>query len=138
MLTASDFMLVLRWLQKNAATHSNEELASYTISDWKQFKLQHRNSVWPSTIHSSIMHHVTEKDCLKDLAVKIIQNEISSVPMLESSSSHNGSCVPLLIVVSLPDILKYISNRYPEANENSSPVTTTNFQNCYRNMAAIH
>lgn len=44
-------------------------------------------------------------ECLKDVASKILQNNVATVPIIHSSSEH-GSLPQLLRLASLSDILK--------------------------------
>lgn len=44
-------------------------------------------------------------ECLKDVALKILQNKVATVPIIHSSS-EDGSCPQLLHLASLSGILK--------------------------------
>ncbi|XP_039133433.1 sucrose nonfermenting 4-like protein isoform X2 [Dioscorea cayenensis subsp. rotundata] len=109
MLTASDFIYILRELQEDALIQSNEDLDKCTISDWKQFKFQQRNPVGSLAMQSPVIH-ASHSDSLKDVVVKIVQNQISSIPVFDPSSG-DASSIPILTLASLPEILKYISER---------------------------
>ncbi|XP_020245891.1 sucrose nonfermenting 4-like protein [Asparagus officinalis] len=109
MLTASDFILILQELQKNERMLANEELEMHSVSAWKEGKLQlYRQCNGPIGLNLRPLIHVSDQDCLKDVALKILHNEISAVPIFRSLLP-DSSCMPLLNVASLPVILKYIT-----------------------------
>ncbi|KAM0934792.1 putative [Hydroxymethylglutaryl-CoA reductase (NADPH)] kinase [Dioscorea sansibarensis] len=93
-------------MQEDALIQSNEDLDKYTISDWKQFKFLQRNPVGSLVMRSPVIH-AFHNDSLKDVVVKIVQNQISLIPVFDSSS-HDASSMPILTLASLPEILEYI------------------------------
>lgn len=114
MLTASDFILILRELQNNVRMLANEELEMHSVSAWKEGKFQLcRQSNGPAGINLRPLIHVSDQDCLRDIALKLLHNEISAVPILRSLLP-DSSCMPLLNVASLPVILKYICRLFGE------------------------
>ncbi|KAL2339062.1 hypothetical protein Fmac_013508 [Flemingia macrophylla] len=97
-LSALDFILILRELGNHGSNLTEEELETHTISAWKEGK-------W--TAFSRCFIHAGPYDNLKDIAVKILQNGISTVPIIHSSS-EDGSFPQLLHLASLSGILKSI------------------------------
>ncbi|KAJ1427280.1 Immunoglobulin-like fold [Sesbania bispinosa] len=69
-LSALDFILILRELGNHGSNLTEEELETHTISAWKEGK-------W--TAFSRRFIHAGPYDNLKDIAVKILQNEFSTV-----------------------------------------------------------
>ncbi|XP_039126505.1 sucrose nonfermenting 4-like protein isoform X1 [Dioscorea cayenensis subsp. rotundata] len=111
MLTASDFISILKGLQENVLVLAEEELDNYTVSAWKEIKFQ-QNSNGPVGMHRRPVIHASDQECLKDVALKIVRNEISSLPVFKSSSQD--TCMPLLTLACLPGVLKYIFTHYRE------------------------
>ncbi|KAL7099525.1 hypothetical protein ACP275_09G089400 [Erythranthe tilingii] len=111
MLTASDFILILLQLQRNRATFANAELQAQTISSWKSCKLQHHRDIIGTTapIHRRPLIHAGPDESLADVASKILQNNISAVPVIHSV---NGSNPRLLHIVCLSRILKNICSHF--------------------------
>ncbi|THF99160.1 hypothetical protein TEA_010611 [Camellia sinensis var. sinensis] len=106
MLTASDFILILMELHRNRATLTDERLEVHTISAWKEGKSQQygeavraaqlkfgRPLIWAGPDES-----------LKDVALMILQNKISTVPIIYSTIEE--SCPLLLHIACLGGILK--------------------------------
>ncbi|XP_042498864.1 sucrose nonfermenting 4-like protein [Macadamia integrifolia] len=112
MLTSSDFILILKELHNNVPMLANEELEMHPILSWKEGKLQlHRKS--DGTIQPSFRRpliQVSPQESLKDVALKILQNKISTVPIIHSS--QHGLCQQLLHLACLPGILKYICRHF--------------------------
>ncbi|KAG1331626.1 sucrose nonfermenting 4-like protein [Cocos nucifera] len=114
MLTASDFILILRELQSNARVLANEELEMHTVSAWKEGKLRiYGRSTGPPILRRRPLISVLDEDLLNAVALKIVQNEISAVPIL-GSSLEDGSSMTLLNLASLPGILKFICTHFGE------------------------
>ncbi|XP_038724175.1 sucrose nonfermenting 4-like protein isoform X2 [Tripterygium wilfordii] len=107
-LSASDFILILRELGTHGSNLTEEELDTHTISAWKEGKTylnrQIDGHVRPFSRH---LIHAGPYDNLKDLALKILQNEVATVPIIHSSS-EDDSFPQLLHLASLPGILKCI------------------------------
>ncbi|XP_020227809.1 sucrose nonfermenting 4-like protein [Cajanus cajan] len=110
-LSALDFILILRELGNHGSNLTEEELETHTISAWKEGK-------WAAFSRSFI--HAGPYDNLKDIAVKILQNGISTVPIIHSSS-EDGSFPQLLHLASLSGILKCIC-RYFRNCSSSLPI----------------
>nr|CAD1836687.1 unnamed protein product [Ananas comosus var. bracteatus] len=114
MLTPSDFILILRELQNNMRALANEELEMHSISSWKEGKLQLYGQPDAAVgVNRRPLIHVGDLESLKDVALKIVQNEISSVPIFKSSLD-DASSMPLLNLASLPGILRFICKNSAE------------------------
>ncbi|XP_027368683.1 sucrose nonfermenting 4-like protein [Abrus precatorius] len=111
-LSALDFILILRELGNHGSNLTEEELETHTISAWKEGK-------W-SAFSRRFIHQAGPYDNLKDIALKILQNEISTVPVVHSSS-EDGSFPQLLHLASLSGILKCIC-RYFRNCSSSLPI----------------
>ncbi|XP_004508285.1 sucrose nonfermenting 4-like protein [Cicer arietinum] len=110
-LSVLDFILILRELGNHGSNLTEEELETHTISAWKEGK-------W--TAFSRRFIHAGPYDNLKDTALKILQNGISTVPIIHSSS-EDGSFPQLLHLASLSGILKCIC-RYFRNCSSSLPI----------------
>ncbi|ESW26243.1 hypothetical protein PHAVU_003G103000 [Phaseolus vulgaris] len=111
-LSALDFILILRELGNHGSNLTEEELETHTISAWKEGK-------WTAFTQGFI--RAGPYDNLKEIALKILQNGISTVPIIHSSS-EDGSFPQLLHLASLSGILKCIC-RY--------------FRNCTSSLAIL-
>ncbi|KAL0422043.1 UNVERIFIED_CONTAM: Sucrose nonfermenting 4-like protein [Sesamum latifolium] len=90
-LSASDFVLILRELGNHGSNLTEEELETHTISAWKEGKAHlNRHSAGNLRSHSRHLVHAGPYDSLKDVALKILQNKVSTVPIIHSSS-QDGS-----------------------------------------------
>nr|XP_043636273.1 sucrose nonfermenting 4-like protein [Erigeron canadensis] len=98
MLTASDFIMILIELQRN---HTNNVNQLSTISAWKEGKLQ---------LQRRPLIHVGPDDSLIDVAVRILQNNISAIPVLYVL--QGSTCPQLLHVACLSGILKHIRKHF--------------------------
>ncbi|CAK7340693.1 unnamed protein product [Dovyalis caffra] len=124
-LTAFDFILILRELGTHGSNLTEEELETHTISAWKEGKMQLNRQIdgsgrayskrliniaeycWKSTVLKFVNQMAGPYDSLKDVALKILQNSISTVPIIHSSAP-DGSFPQLLHLASLSGILKCI------------------------------
>lgn len=115
MLSASDFITILRELGNYGAMPSEEELETRTIAAWKDQKMlirrQSNQSVPP---FQRPLVYVSPYDSLKDVAKRILQNEVATVPVIYSST-QDGSCPQLLHLASLSEILKCICRHFRHA-----------------------
>ncbi|TKY54130.1 Sucrose nonfermenting 4 protein [Spatholobus suberectus] len=82
-LSALDFILILRELGNHGSNLTEEELETHTISAWKEGK-------W--TAFSRCLIHVGPYDNLKDIAVKILQNGISTYMLDSYQNDFPGIC----------------------------------------------
>ncbi|KAJ7286733.1 hypothetical protein O6H91_09G104700 [Diphasiastrum complanatum] len=106
MLTASDFIIILRQLGNHGAILSEEELDSHTIAVWKDEKsslTRHVDSSQRSS-HRQLIS-VGPNDSLRQVADKLLLYEVATVPVLHTSL-QDGSVVQVLLLASLSDILK--------------------------------
>ncbi|QCD79963.1 sucrose nonfermenting 4-like protein [Vigna unguiculata] len=110
-LSALDFILILRELGNHGSNLTEEELETHTISAWKEGK-------WTAFTQGFI--RAGPYDNLKEIALKILQNGISTVPIIHSSS-EDDSFPQLLHLASLSGILKCIC-RYFRNCSSSLPI----------------
>uniref|UniRef100_A0A1D1Y7C6 Sucrose nonfermenting 4-like protein n=1 Tax=Anthurium amnicola TaxID=1678845 RepID=A0A1D1Y7C6_9ARAE len=120
-LSALDFIQILRELGNHASNLTEEELETHTISAWKEGKQQ---------LHGEVHGHARPfgrnlisagpYDSLKDIALKILQNEVATVPIIHSSA-QDGLFPQLLHVASLSGILKCICRHFRHSS-NSLPI----------------
>ncbi|XP_042065660.1 sucrose nonfermenting 4-like protein isoform X2 [Salvia splendens] len=111
-LSASDFILILRELGNHGSNLTEEELETHTISAWKEGKAHLTQQI--SASYDSYMNrlvHAGAYDSLKDVALKLLQSKFSTVPIIHSSS-QDGSCHHLLHLASLSGILKCICRHF--------------------------
>ncbi|KAL5782317.1 hypothetical protein ACOSP7_007346 [Xanthoceras sorbifolium] len=107
-LSASDFILILRELGNHGSNLTEEELETHTISAWKEGKAyMNRQIDGHGRAFSKPLIHAGPNDNLKDLALKILQNQVAAVPIIHSST-EDGSFPQLLHLASLAGILKCI------------------------------
>ncbi|XP_062184118.1 sucrose nonfermenting 4-like protein isoform X1 [Phragmites australis] len=118
MLTASDFVLILRKLQRNIRSLAHEELEMHPVSAWKEAKLQFYGGPDGAAMQRRPLIHVKDSDNLVDVALTIIRNEISSVPIFKSLPDSSG--MPLLNLATLPGILKFLCTKLQEQPEGYS------------------
>jgi hypothetical protein len=106
-LSPLDFILILRELEAHGPNVPEEELETHAISAWKDRKRQlyTRSDQLGRPLQG--LAQASPYDSLKDVAVKILQNEVSMVPIVHSSSD-DGSFPQLLHLASLSGILKCI------------------------------
>ncbi|XP_075514355.1 sucrose nonfermenting 4-like protein isoform X2 [Primulina tabacum] len=105
MLTSSDFILILLQLQSTHAIFSNEDLGRQTVSSWKGWKFQHYRDVLRTLVPRERMPliHAGPDESLADVASRILQNNISAIPVVHSG---NGLCPRLLHIACLSGVLK--------------------------------
>ncbi|EEF45509.1 AMP-activated protein kinase, gamma regulatory subunit, putative [Ricinus communis] len=110
MLSALDFILILRELGNgnHGSNLTEEELDTHTISAWKEGKAYlNRQIDGHGRALSRRLIHAGPYDNLKDVALRILQNEVATIPIIHSSS-EDGSFPQLLYLASLSEILKCI------------------------------
>ncbi|KAI3673656.1 hypothetical protein L6452_39780 [Arctium lappa] len=101
MLTASDFILILMELQRNHAMVANNVLELSSISAWKEGKLQ---------LQRRPLIKVDPDETLNAVAIKILHNHISTVPVLYVA--RDTTCPQLLHVACLGGLLKHIHRHF--------------------------
>ncbi|XP_072960158.1 sucrose nonfermenting 4-like protein isoform X2 [Typha angustifolia] len=119
-LSALDFILILKELANHGSHLTEEELETHTISAWKEAKQQLSRQINPHGLaHHMNLIHAGPYDSLKDIAMKILQNEVATIPIIHSS--HDGSFPQLLHLGTLSGILKCIC-RYFRHSYSSLPI----------------
>ncbi|KAG1326298.1 sucrose nonfermenting 4-like protein [Cocos nucifera] len=120
-LSALDFILILRELGSHGSNLTEEELETHTISAWKEGKqLLYRQMDGHARPFQWRLLHAGPYDSLKDVALKILQNEVATVPIIHSSS-QDGLFPQLLHLASLSGILKCICRHFRHSSS-SLPV----------------
>ncbi|KAK9108642.1 hypothetical protein Syun_024653 [Stephania yunnanensis] len=112
MLTASDFILILRELHNKRSVVTNEELEMHSISAWKEEKYQ-LNRESDRSLHRPFGRSLVQAgphESLKDVALRILEHKISSIPIIHFV--QDGSCPQLLYNACLAGILKYICRHF--------------------------
>ncbi|KAM7280206.1 hypothetical protein ACFE04_007340 [Oxalis oulophora] len=124
-LSASDFILILRELGNHGSNLTEEELETHTIAAWKEGKAylnrqidSHGRAFSKPLVY--VGHFAGPSDNLKDMALKILQHKVATVPIIHSSAD-GGPFPQLLHVASLSGILKCVC-RYFRHCSNSLPV----------------
>ncbi|KAL7259519.1 hypothetical protein ACSBR1_005416 [Camellia fascicularis] len=111
-LSALDFILILRELGNHGSNLTEEELETHTISAWKEGKSHMNRQINGSgRSYPRRLVHAGPYDSLKDVALKILQNKVATVPIIHSSS-QDGSFPQLLHLASLSGILKCICRHF--------------------------
>ncbi|KAK9265920.1 hypothetical protein L1049_012599 [Liquidambar formosana] len=111
-LSALDFILILRELGNHGSNLTEEELETHTISAWKEGKLHlNRQIDGGGRSYPRRLIYAGPYDSLKDVALKILQNQVATVPIIHSSSK-DGSFPQLLHLASLSGILKCICRHF--------------------------
>ncbi|PON37846.1 AMP-activated protein kinase [Trema orientale] len=116
-LTALDFILILRELGNHGSNLTEEELETHTIAAWKEAAWKEGKShlnipidVDGSSYPRSLIH-AGPYDSLKEVALKILQNKVATVPIVQPSS-QDESFPQLLHLASLSGILKCICRHF--------------------------
>ncbi|ONM17854.1 SNF4 [Zea mays] len=99
-------------LQRNIRVTGNEELEMHPISAWKEAKLQFYGGPDGAAMQRRPLIHVKDSDSLADVALTIIRNEISSVPIFKCMPDSSG--VPFLNLATLQGILKFLCSKLQE------------------------
>ncbi|CAI9762701.1 unnamed protein product [Fraxinus pennsylvanica] len=120
-LTALDFVLIMRELGNHGSNLTEEELETHTISAWKEAKsyLNSRINGQGSAVPRLLLHAGPNNN-LKEVALKILQSGVSTVPIIHSPS-EDALNPQLLHLASLSGILKCIC-RYFKHSSSSLPV----------------
>lgn len=122
-LSALDFILILKELGSHGSNLTEEELETHTIAAWKEGGKLHLTRTMDGNGASFSRRHLVHagpNDCLKDVALKILQNKVATVPIIHFSS-QDGSVPQLLHLASLSGILKCIY-RYFRHSSSSLPI----------------
>ncbi|XP_057722081.1 sucrose nonfermenting 4-like protein [Arachis stenosperma] len=111
-LSAMDFILMLKELGNHGSNLTEEQLETHTIAAWKEGKLQHHRTL--SSNGGSYpwrFVYAGPHECLKVVALKVLQNKVSTVPIIHSSAD-DGSFHQLLHLSSLSGVLKCICRHF--------------------------
>ncbi|GMG99724.1 hypothetical protein Nepgr_001564 [Nepenthes gracilis] len=114
-LSAIDFILILRELGNHGSNPTEKELDTHTILAWKDGKSHLRQTDGNGGLYPRQIIHAGPNDSMKDVALKILQNKVSTVPIIHSSSS-DGSFPQLLHLASLSGILKCICRHFKHSS----------------------
>ncbi|KAJ0079669.1 hypothetical protein Patl1_22604 [Pistacia atlantica] len=115
-LTALDFILILRELGTHGSNLTEEELETHTIAAWKEVKAHlNRQIEGNGFTHPKPFVHAGPYDSMKDVALKILQNKVATVPII-NSTSPDGSFPQLLHIASLSGILKCICRHFKHSS----------------------
>ncbi|XP_073275209.1 sucrose nonfermenting 4-like protein isoform X3 [Primulina huaijiensis] len=107
-LSALDFILIMRELGSHGSNPTEEELETHTISAWKEAKSYMNNRIdGQGSAVSRQLVHAGPDDSLKEVALKILQNGAATVPIIHSPS-EDASNQHLLFLASLSGILKCV------------------------------
>ncbi|VFQ79235.1 unnamed protein product [Cuscuta campestris] len=120
-LSALDFILIMRELGNHGSNLTEEELETHTISAWKEAKsyISRQTNERRGTA-LRLLVSAGPDDNLKNVALKILQNGIATVPIIHSPA-EDGSYPQLLYLTSLAEVLKYIC-RYFRHSPASLPI----------------
>ncbi|KAI8529304.1 hypothetical protein RHMOL_Rhmol12G0214900 [Rhododendron molle] len=108
MMTVSDFILILMELHRNYAMLADEQLEVHTIFAWKEGKHQPNGEVGGAAqlMFGRPLIGAGPDESLRDVAMKILDYKISTIPIIEES-------YPLLLhVACLGGILKYMCRHF--------------------------
>ncbi|KAL7178099.1 hypothetical protein ACSBR2_031285 [Camellia fascicularis] len=107
-LSALDFIMIVRELGSHGSNLMEEELETHTISAWKDAKSYLSRQIdGNGRLFPRQLVHAGPDENLKDVALKILQNNVATVPVIHSSSD-SASIPQLLHLASLSGILKCI------------------------------
>ncbi|KAJ0601946.1 putative AMP-activated kinase, glycogen-binding protein [Helianthus annuus] len=120
-ISALDFILILRELGNHGSNLTEEELQKHTISAWKETKLYlNKQTIEHGKRFSKRLVQAGPDENLKDVTLKILQNRVATVPVIHSFSD-DGSYPQLLYLASLSDTLKLVC-RYFRHSASSLPI----------------
>ncbi|CAN1219910.1 Sucrose nonfermenting 4-like protein [Linum perenne] len=110
-LSAMDFILILKELGTRGSNLTEEELETHTISAWKEGKLHLSRQIdGNGRLYPRHLIHAGPYDSLKDVSLQILRGNISTIPIIHSS--QDGSSPQLLHLASLSGILKCICRHF--------------------------
>ncbi|ESW16718.1 hypothetical protein PHAVU_007G179400 [Phaseolus vulgaris] len=116
MLSAMDFILVLKELRIHGSNMTEEQLDSHTIAAWREAKEQKCVTDSNGRKYPQHLVHAGPLECLKDVALKILQNKVATVPIIHSPS-EDDSFPQLLHLASLSEILKCICRHFKHSSD---------------------
>ncbi|PPR95875.1 hypothetical protein GOBAR_AA24799 [Gossypium barbadense] len=111
-LSALDFILILRELGNHGSNLTEEELETHTISAWKEGKVYLGRQIHGNArSYPRCLVQAGPYDSLKDVALKILKSKVATVPIMHSTS-QDGSFPQLLHLATLSEILKCICRHF--------------------------
>ncbi|XP_047954554.1 sucrose nonfermenting 4-like protein [Salvia hispanica] len=120
-LSAMDFILIMKELGRHGSNLTEEELETHTISAWKEAKIYLNNQInGQGAIVPRQLVQAGPDDSLNEVALKILQSGVATVPIIHSPSADSPN-KNLLHLASLSGILKCIC-RFFRHSPGSLPV----------------
>ncbi|XP_042026618.1 sucrose nonfermenting 4-like protein [Salvia splendens] len=120
-LSAMDFILIMRELGRHGSNLTEEELETHTISAWKEAKIYLNNQInGQGAIVPRQLVQAGPDDSLNEVALKILQSGVATVPIIHSPSADSPN-KNLLHLASLSGVLKCIC-RFFRHSPGSLPV----------------
>ncbi|XP_029125652.1 sucrose nonfermenting 4-like protein isoform X2 [Cajanus cajan] len=116
MLSAMDFILILKEMGNLGSKLTEEQLETHTIAAWREAKIQECGTESNGKKYPRRFIQAGPQECLKDVALKILQNKVATVPIIHSSS-EDGYFPQLLQLASLPGILKCICRHFKHSSD---------------------
>ncbi|XVE63020.1 hypothetical protein DITRI_Ditri06bG0166000 [Diplodiscus trichospermus] len=114
-LSALDFILILRELGNHGSNLTEEELETHTISAWKEGKVHLSRQIdGNARSYPRCLVHAGPYDSFKDIAVKILESKVATVPI--THSSEGGPFQQLLHLATLSEILKFICRHFKHSS----------------------
>ncbi|KAL3679986.1 hypothetical protein R1sor_022942 [Riccia sorocarpa] len=106
MLSAADFITILKQLGSHGAQLAEEDFDTHTIAAWKEEKLQLATQMDGSRMSPRRpLLYVGPDDSLRQVADRLLEHEVAMVPVLHFPP-QNGSVPQLLHLASLSGVLK--------------------------------
>ncbi|KAL5068737.1 hypothetical protein RYX36_019624 [Vicia faba] len=110
-LSAMDIIQILKELGSHGSTMAGEQLKTPTIAAWIERKLHQCRTDSSGRTYPWRFVDAGPDESLKDIALKILQNKVPAVPVIDSSS-EDGSVPQLLHLASLTDVLNCICRHF--------------------------
>lgn len=110
MLSASDFITILRQINSTGAVLSEEELETHTIAAWKEEKAAAQAQGGARDPSRPALVSVEPDESLRKLADKLLEAGVATLPVLAWASQQEGGCQQLLHLASLSGVLKCEGN----------------------------
>ncbi|GAQ87534.1 Cystathionine beta-synthase domain containing protein [Klebsormidium nitens] len=112
MLSASDFITILRQINSTGAVLSEEELETHTIAAWKEEKAAAQAQAGARDQSRPALVSVEPDESLRKLADKLLEAGVATLPVLAWASQQEGGCQQLLHLASLSGVLKCIGRHF--------------------------
>eukprot|EP00250_Pteridium_aquilinum_P013138 c21154_g1_i1 orf=691-1800(+) len=107
MLTASDFISILMQIGSQRAILTEEELETHTIAAWKAHKIR-----LADTMQRRVpFQYVGPDDSLKEVAKKLLHNQVTTVPVLQFTAEER-EMPQILHLATLSDILNCLCRHF--------------------------